>query len=73
MDLYDNDYYKYFDHSSDKRYNHCKDKTNRREKYWKNVGDFMDFYCRNEKKPIYYNMVFDPTKMIFYAGSVGNV
>lgn len=47
MDLYDKDYYKYYDHSSDNRYNECLDKTNRREKYWKDVGDFMDFYCRN--------------------------
>lgn len=60
MNLYDKDYYKYYNHSSDGRNKFCKDDEDLRKGYFWKSGDFVNFYCRDTGKPIYYNCVFDP-------------
>ena len=72
LDLEDKDYYKYFDHSSDGRNKFCKDKEDLRTKHYWRSGDFVNFYCRNTSKPIYYNAIFDPTRGVLACASVGN-
>lgn len=68
----DKNFYKYYNHSGDSREKKCKDDDDLRKNYFRKSGDFVNMYCFDEKKPIYYNTIYDSKTGILKCGNVGN-